>query len=128
MIQIPSLPTPTSKIHDSTSVSKAQSVLASNLSAEIPAITISAEGANHPFDTIKEPVNSNNIHTASSEPANSRTSSSPQWCGFNLVGDNVDKKVKPRHMRSDNQSKDLHYFHLYALRDRVDFQKLWKIH
>ena len=69
--------TPTSKIHDSTSGSKAQSVLASNLSAEIPATTVSAEGANHPFDTIKEPVkiNSNNIHTVSAEPANSRTSS-----------------------------------------------------
>ena len=23
-------------------------------------------------------------------------------------------------MRSDNQAKDLHYFHLYAVRDRVD--------
>ena len=33
------------------------------------------------------------------------------------------KKVKPHHMRSDNQSKDLHYFHLHALRDRVDISE-----
>ena len=32
----------------------------------------------------------------------------------------MDSKVKPRHMRSDQQSTDLHYFHLYATRDRVD--------
>ena len=32
----------------------------------------------------------------------------------------MDSKVKPRHMRSDRQSTDLHYFHLYATRDRVD--------
>ena len=32
----------------------------------------------------------------------------------------MDKKVKPRDMRSDRQSTDLHYFHLYATRDRVN--------
>jgi hypothetical protein len=105
--------TPTSKTHDSTS--KAQSVLASNPSTEMPATSASV-GANHPFDVTKQPVDSANLHTAS---ANNGTSS-PQWYGYKVVGDNVDKKVKPRYMRSDNQSKDLHYFHLYALRDPID--------
>ena len=43
-----------------------------------------------------------------------------QWYGFKIVGDNVDSKIKPRYMRSDRQSSDLHYFHLYATRDRLD--------
>ena len=41
-------------------------------------------------------------------------------CYFKLVGDNIDKNVKPRYMRSDNQTKSLHYFHVYAVADRVD--------
>ena len=45
---------------------------------------------------------------------------SSQWYGCKFVADNVDSKIKPRHMRSDRQSTNLHYFHLYAARDRVD--------
>ena len=41
-------------------------------------------------------------------------------CYFKLVGDIIDKNVKPRYMRSDNQTKSLHYFHVYAVADRVD--------
>ena len=32
----------------------------------------------------------------------------------------MDKKVNSRHMWSDNQSKDLHYFHLFAAKDHID--------
>ncbi len=39
---------------------------------------------------------------------------------FKLVGDNIDKEVKPRDMRSDHQTKSLHYFHSYAVLDRID--------
>ena len=39
---------------------------------------------------------------------------------FKIVGDNIDKEVKPRHMRSDNQTRSLHYFHSYAVRDRLN--------
>ena len=39
---------------------------------------------------------------------------------FKIVGDNIDKEIKPRNMRSDYQARSLHYFHLYALRDRVN--------
>lgn len=38
---------------------------------------------------------------------------------FKIVGDNVDKEVKPKDMRSDYQTRSLHYFHCYAVRDRV---------
>lgn len=39
---------------------------------------------------------------------------------YKLVGDNVDKHVKPREMRVDAQAQSLHLFNLYAVRDRVD--------
>lgn len=41
--------------------------------------------------------------------------------GYKIVFDNIDKNVKPRHMRSDNQTKSLHYVHSYAVRDRVNY-------
>ena len=43
-----------------------------------------------------------------------------EWFGYKFLGDNVDGKIRPRFMRSDNQSKEFHYFHQYAVRDRVD--------
>ena len=42
------------------------------------------------------------------------------WHGFKVVGDNVDKTIKPRHMREDRQTKSIHYFQIYAVKDRVD--------
>lgn len=39
---------------------------------------------------------------------------------YKLVGDNIDKNVRPREMRSDCQTRSLHYFHTYAVRDRVN--------
>lgn len=42
------------------------------------------------------------------------------WCGFRIVGDNIDKTVRPREMRHNHQSTSLHYFHSYAVKDRVD--------
>ena len=39
--------------------------------------------------------------------------------GFKLVGDNLDKTIKPRDM-----SQSLHYFNIYAVLDRVDFRSL----
>ena len=39
---------------------------------------------------------------------------------YKLVGDNIDKTVKPRDVRMDNQTRSLHYFHSYAVRDRID--------
>ena len=44
--------------------------------------------------------------------------------GYKLVFDNIDKNVNPRHMRSDNQTRSLHYVQVYAVRDRVNFDGL----
>ena len=51
---------------------------------------------------------------------NSIEQNSNQVKGVKIVGDNIDKSVKPRFMRSDHQNKSLHYFHCYAVRDRFD--------
>ena len=42
------------------------------------------------------------------------------WLTFKVVGDNIDKNIQPQDMRLDNQTKSLHYFHVYAVRDRID--------
>ena len=41
-----------------------------------------------------------------------------------LVGDNIDKYVKPREMRADSQASTLHFFNMYAVRDQVDTSSL----
>lgn len=45
---------------------------------------------------------------------------SQPWCGFKLVGDNIDKNVHPRHETIERRSQSLHYFNVYAVLDRVD--------
>ena len=45
---------------------------------------------------------------------------SQTWCGFKLVGDNIDKTVRPRHETIDMKSQSLHYFNAYAVLDRVN--------
>ena len=42
------------------------------------------------------------------------------WFGFKIVGDNIDKMIKLRYMRCDRQNQSLHYFHMYAVWDRID--------
>ena len=46
------------------------------------------------------------------------------WCGFKCVGDNIDKNVKPRYMRTDRRTSSLHFFNAYAVLDRIDCSKL----
>ena len=47
-----------------------------------------------------------------------------EWCGFKLVGDNIDKNIRPSFQRSNRQTKSLHYFHSFAVKDRVNLQSL----
>lgn len=44
----------------------------------------------------------------------------PKWNGYKLVGDNLDKNIVPRYKRVDRQTESLHFFHYYAVKDRVD--------
>ena len=49
------------------------------------------------------------------------SSFSSRWHGFKFVGDNVDKNVKPRNQTLDRQGRSLHYYHHFAVEDRIDF-------
>ncbi len=40
------------------------------------------------------------------------------------MGDNIDKRVKPSRQRAELNGLDLHYFHGYAVRDRLDMSKM----
>lgn len=46
------------------------------------------------------------------------------WNGYKLVGDNVDKNVRASFQRIGYTTQSLHYFHAYAVLDRVDFSGL----
>lgn len=46
------------------------------------------------------------------------------WCGYKFVGDNVDKNIKPSLQRHEIQGQSLHYFHTYAMKDRVNLASL----
>lgn len=44
----------------------------------------------------------------------------PGFCyGYKLVGDNVDKNVKPSLQRFEKQGQSLHHFHSFGVRDRI---------
>lgn len=44
---------------------------------------------------------------------------------YHLCGDNLDKGVRQRYMRTDTKKPDaMHYFHSYAVADQVDFGSL----
>ena len=49
------------------------------------------------------------------------------WCGFVLVGDNIDKSVNARHQTMESRNRSLHYFNSYAVLDRCDFSHLPEI-
>ncbi len=44
--------------------------------------------------------------------------------GFRICGDNIDKTVKARYMRVDRKNLSLHYFHSYAVLNRIDASSL----
>ncbi|KAL5506330.1 hypothetical protein EMCRGX_G007948 [Ephydatia muelleri] len=72
-------------------------------------------------------VSSDESDDIPSEPNEYPPQSTPvpaEWYGFRLVGDNVDKNVKPRDMRLNRQTTSLHYFHTYAVKDRICFSHL----
>ena len=44
--------------------------------------------------------------------------------GVKLVGDNIDKNVRPRHQTIEKRTQSLHYFNSYACLDRIDLSGL----
>ena len=46
------------------------------------------------------------------------------WDGFVLVGDNIDKNVKPRQEGIDSKTQSYHFFHSYAIQDRINLSSV----
>lgn len=44
--------------------------------------------------------------------------------GYTLCGDNIDKNVRRRYQRYDKSTISLHYFHMYAVKNRIDVSHL----
>ena len=42
-----------------------------------------------------------------------------KYTSYKIVGDNIDKKVKPRHLRVDRQAQMLNSFHMYGVKARI---------
>ena len=58
-----------------------------------------------------------NVHTSQSNAS--------KKLGYKVVGDNIDKGMKARYMRYDAHcNKSIHYFHSFAVLNRVDFSSL----
>ena len=43
-----------------------------------------------------------------------------EWTGFKIVGDNLDRVVKSRYMRINQQNRSLNYFNSYAVKDKIN--------
>lgn len=42
------------------------------------------------------------------------------WKGYKIVGNNIDKNVRRSFERAHQTTRSLHYFHSYAVLDRID--------
>ena len=71
------------------------------------------------------PQEQHSIHT-NSQPINDEQQSTVPVIirGYKIVGDNVDKSINPRYYRTDQLKTDCHYYHLYAVKNRIDFTHL----
>lgn len=59
--------------------------------------------------------------TVNEEQSHERSS---EWNGFKIVGDNIDKNIRPSFQRINRQTVSLHYFHSCAVGDRVNLASL----
>ena len=44
--------------------------------------------------------------------------------GYAIIGDNIDKNVRPSYQRQDRTTKSLHYFHFYALKNHINILQM----
>ena len=63
------------------------------------------------------------VHEPTHECSESQNNSK-STIGIKLVIDNVDKNVVPRNMTSEEQTKSLHYVHMYGVEDRINIDHL----
>ena len=44
--------------------------------------------------------------------------------GYRLCGDNIDKNIHNRHLRSDRRNQSVYFFHVYAVENRIEVSHL----
>ena len=44
--------------------------------------------------------------------------------GYAIIGNNIDKNVRPLYQRQDRTTRSLHYFHSYAVKNRIDISEM----
>ena len=88
------------------------------------------------FTPVSPPTSNQHIPPHTSTPAAPVTPSTTQEStgqrdkksstkhGVKIVGDNIDKNVRPRHQTMEKQTQSLHYFNCFACLDRVDLSGL----
>lgn len=67
---------------------------------------------------------SDNSDSCEATPDNPVLPTASKFPAFKIVGDNIDKYVKPREMRLDAQAKSLNFFNYYAVKCRIDASNL----
>ena len=72
---------------------------------------------NKTFDLVNQPAN---VQSFESPGVTDNQENSTMWNGFKLVGDNIDKNYRPSFHRLDKKTTSIHYFHFYAVQDRID--------
>ena len=73
-----------------------------------------------PIQSTSGKTSSMPIEMSTLSPDPQVTDLSPSWVGFKIVGDNIDKTVRPRHQTLSSCTQSLHYFHAFAVQDRID--------
>ena len=114
-----------SSLYSSTSEdSESQSSLEDQELLEVHGKSIPHGGNPAPECTsINEPALEHSTSGSSSEEQDSTSflQQSDIMYSKNLVFDNIDKTINPSEMRSNTQAKSLHYVHIYATKNRIDF-------
>ena len=62
--------------------------------------------------------------TAQEDPTGHGSKKTSSKHGVKVVGDNIDKNLRPRHQTIEKQTQSLHYFNCFACLDRVDLSGL----
>ena len=76
-------------------------------------------------DIESHPTDCTELHSSeATEVTDTESTVISAWNGFKLVGDNIDKNLRPSFQRLNKQTVSLHYFHTYAVADRIDFSTL----
>ena len=87
-----------------------------NVSDETESLPSDSRQQSHQSD-LQPMLTDSDRHDAPAPPLSIMTT----YC---LCGDNTDKTIKQRYMRCGAKSSSIHYFHSYAVADRISFNNL----